>query len=152
MLFVCCWRCVRETALFFSEICCGKASSRSVHMSHVKKVFSWLVDQLLVTRHTGTFESLAEQIVRVSRFLVDSRGQDGSMAVFATLNNVIEELTGDWNSPLMPENTRKSAGIPRLLCILFSALRRTERGDKIFEETTTYLLGCGRGRSKILPL
>ena len=147
MLFVCCWRCIREIALLFGGICLMKTGEKCVELGEVSKILDWMVSQLLITRHTGTFETLAEQIAKICRLLVASRDQKGTVIVVSHLDSVVKEISGNWNSPLKPENTRKSAGIPRLLCIMFSCLRRTEIGEEKFLSVCGSLLRIARGNS-----
>ncbi|XP_055351588.1 thyroid adenoma-associated protein homolog [Paramacrobiotus metropolitanus] len=118
MLYVCCWRCIREVSLFLTELLTGRLVP-SASLSRIQEVFLWSISQLFMTRHTGTFETLAEQIHKLSVLLVEKHGEAGKAVVVSSLGDIVEEVTGAWSSPLQPENTRRSAGVPRLWCILY---------------------------------
>ncbi|GAV05427.1 hypothetical protein RvY_15564 [Ramazzottius varieornatus] len=146
-LFVCCWHCMREVAMLFGEICCGKATGKFLKDAEKVWIFDWMVFQLSVTRHTGAFEGLAEQIARIAQMFDEEKSLKGMAFVNKTLDWVLKELRA-WSSPLCPENSRKSAGVPRLLAILFVALSRTDTGLEAFEQTMVDLMDVASGDVK----
>ncbi|OQV15385.1 putative Thyroid adenoma-associated protein-like protein [Hypsibius exemplaris] len=142
MLFVCCWRSIREVSILSGDICCGKLFGKITSEENKIETLEWMVSQLLITSHTGAFDGLAEQIQRICRSFSDTNSERGLTSVKRLLGDLLEDLR-DWTSPLRPENTRKSAGLPRLLAILFVALKKTDEGERLLAESMPRFLTDG---------